>query len=89
MCCSGFGCSFPASNVHFASVMFPLLVSIAGILLGFITLIVRSGLYPVKEEPSVEKALKGVLVISTILMTPTVRRFACLMFSSNLSLTVL
>jgi len=62
----------PALSDNTASMMFPILISTAGILVGFITLIVRSGLYPVKDEPSVEKALKGVLVISTILMTPTV-----------------
>lgn len=76
----------PALNGNVASMMFPILISTAGILVGFITLIVRSGLYPVKEEPSVEKALKGVLVISTILMTPTVLVLSkfCLPDSFNL-----
>ena len=66
----------PALDVHFASMMFPILISIVGILVGFITLLVRSGLYPVTEEPSVEKALEGVLVIITILMIPTVLGFS-------------
>merc|ERR1719215_39301 len=76
----------PALNGNVASMMFPILISTAGILVGFITLIVRSGLYPVKKEPSVEKALKGVLVISTILMTPTVLVLSkfCLPDSFNL-----
>ena len=32
-------------------------------LVGFITWLVRSGLYPVMEEPSVEKALEAVRAI--------------------------
>jgi len=54
------------------SLMYPVLISSCGIVVGLLTLMVRSLLYPVKELPSVEKALKGILVISTVLMTPVV-----------------
>merc|ERR1719221_1048217 len=50
--------------------MYPVLISSTGIIVGILTLIVCGLFYPVREMPDVEKALKGVLVISTILMTP-------------------
>jgi len=62
--------SSPALAASWTSVMYPVLISSVGIVVGIITLIVCGIFYPVKELPDVEKALKGVLVISTILMTP-------------------
>jgi inorganic pyrophosphatase len=62
--------SAPALAGSWTSLMYPLLISSVGILVGILTLIVCGVFYPVKELPDVEKALKGVLVISTILMTP-------------------
>ncbi|CAE8743735.1 unnamed protein product [Polarella glacialis] len=50
--------------------MYPLLITSTGIVVGIITLLVQSVMFPVKEPASVEKALKGILVISTVLMTP-------------------
>merc|ERR1712100_917508 len=60
--------------------MYPLLISSVGIVVGVLTLIIAGVFYPVKEMPDVEKALKGVLVISTVLMTPAVigLSYACL-----------
>merc|ERR1711963_1315831 len=48
------------------------LISSTGIVVGWLTLLVQGVVYPVKEMPDVEKALKGILVISTVLMTPVV-----------------
>jgi inorganic pyrophosphatase len=59
-------------KADWASLMYPLLISSTGIVVGMVTLLVQNMLYPVKDAPDVEKALKGVLVISTILMTPVV-----------------
>merc|ERR1719517_51541 len=50
--------------------MFPLLLSAGGIISGIITLLVCNMIFPVKQITDVEKALKGVLIISTILETP-------------------
>merc|ERR1719409_1145980 len=66
-----------ASGMHgiaydWKAMMYPLLISPSGILGGLITLLVVNVFYRVKELEDVEKALKGVLVISTIIMTPTV-----------------
>ena len=47
-----------------------MLISSAGI--GLLTLLVQSAFYKVKDMPDVEKALKGILVISTVLTTPVV-----------------
>jgi inorganic pyrophosphatase len=52
--------------------MYPVLISSAGIVVGILTLLARACCYKVKDMPDVEKALKGVLVISTVLMTPVV-----------------
>jgi len=46
------------------------LLSAGGIISGIFTLLVCNFVYPVKKIADVEKALKGVLVISTILETP-------------------
>jgi inorganic pyrophosphatase len=62
--------SAPALAPSWASVMYPMLISSTGIFVGILTLIVAGVFYPVRELPDVEKALKGVLVISTVLMTP-------------------
>merc|ERR1711971_249436 len=50
--------------------MFPLLLSGGGIISGIITLLICHAIYPLAKLADVEKALKGVLVISTILETP-------------------
>jgi len=50
--------------------MYPLLISSVGILVGIVTLLIEGVLYPIKEDADVEKALKGILNISTFLMTP-------------------
>eukprot|EP00397_Hematodinium_sp_SG-2012_P004481 GEMP01004493.1.p1 GENE.GEMP01004493.1~~GEMP01004493.1.p1 ORF type:complete len:797 (+),score=190.98 GEMP01004493.1:155-2392(+) len=65
-----------ASNLtlsrNFTSMMYPLLISSTGIVIGIITLLIVDMFYKVKELPDIEKALKGVLIISTILETPVV-----------------
>ena len=50
--------------------MYPVLISLAGIFVGLLTLLVQSRIYPVKDMPDVETALKGIPVISTVLMAP-------------------
>mmetsp|Transcript_8155 Transcript_8155/g.17845 ORF Transcript_8155/g.17845 Transcript_8155/m.17845 type:complete len:721 (+) Transcript_8155:87-2249(+) len=57
---------------HWCSLMYPLLVSSTGVVVGLLTLLITPCVYPVKDQPDVEKALKGILVISTVLMTPVV-----------------
>merc|ERR1712019_157304 len=60
----------PALAANWASVMYPVLISSLGVIAGILTLLVVEKVYPVVEQPSVEKALKGVLVISTVIMSP-------------------
>jgi len=64
--------SSSALAASWTSVMYPLLISSVGIVVGVLTLVLAGFLYPVNQLPDVEKALKGVLVISTVLMTPAV-----------------
>jgi len=56
------------------ALMYPVLISSIGILIGIVTLAVYGKIYPVTSEvpTSVETALKGILNLSTLLMTPTV-----------------
>merc|ERR1719252_475273 len=72
--------SAPALAVSWTSLMYPMLISSVGIFVGILTLLVSGCFYPVRQLPDVEKALKGVLVISTILMTPVAigLSYACL-----------
>ena len=62
--------SAPDLRDRASSMVYPILISSAGIVVGLVTLILQKIIYPVKDMPDVEKALKGILVISTILMTP-------------------
>jgi len=64
--------SSPDLRFQWCSLMYPVLISSAGIVVGLLTLMVQGLFYPVKDMPDVEKALKGILVISTALMTPAV-----------------
>jgi inorganic pyrophosphatase len=52
--------------------MYPVLISSTGIIVGLITLVLQKAIYKVEFEQDVEKALKGILIISTVLMTPVV-----------------
>jgi len=64
--------STDALKGHWCSLMYPVLISSCGIVVGILTLLVAVSAYPVKEMQDVEKALKGILNISTALMTPVV-----------------
>jgi len=71
------GCNCKALAPSWASLMYPVLISTAGIVVGMLTLALRSVMYGVDdkkklEDAGVERALKGVLIISTVLMTPVV-----------------
>jgi len=71
------GCNCTALAPSWASLMYPVLISTAGIVVGMLTLALRSVMYKVNdgkklEDAGVESALKGVLIISTLLMTPVV-----------------
>jgi len=56
----------------YTAMMYPVLISSTGILVGILTLLLVNSVYPVREIPDIEKALKGVLVISTVLETPVI-----------------
>uniref|UniRef100_A0A6V1PZU8 H(+)-exporting diphosphatase n=1 Tax=Heterosigma akashiwo TaxID=2829 RepID=A0A6V1PZU8_HETAK len=54
----------------FGSIVFPLIISSAGIIVCLLTSFVATHIMPVKTEPNVELALKLQLIITTILMVP-------------------
>merc|ERR1719160_1390587 len=66
--------SSPVLKTMTCAVMYPVLISSLGIFMGVVTLLLYPFVYPVKGEDmsSIEKALKGILNISTVLMTPVV-----------------
>jgi len=86
----------PDLKDNWASMMYPVLISAVGIFVGLLTLALRSVVYRIDSgdeaqgvvDPNhtVEKALKGVLVISTVLMTPAVvgLSYVCLPAEFNL-----
>lgn len=65
------------------AMMYPVLVSSTGIIGGIVTLCIVNIFYPVREIPDIEKALKGVLVISTVIETPLIIGLAMMCFPST------
>eukprot|EP00386_Alphamonas_edax_P010669 GDKI01034253.1.p2 GENE.GDKI01034253.1~~GDKI01034253.1.p2 ORF type:complete len:755 (-),score=305.57 GDKI01034253.1:474-2684(-) len=59
-------------SADFPAMMFPIVLSSVGILVGFATVIAVRVFFPVREFAEVEKALKGVLMVSTLIQTPLV-----------------
>mmetsp|Transcript_368 Transcript_368/g.453 ORF Transcript_368/g.453 Transcript_368/m.453 type:complete len:798 (+) Transcript_368:222-2615(+) len=59
-------------QANFSSLMYPLLISAAGIVVCFFTSFVATDWSPVRKEEDVEKVLKYQLVISTVLLTPVI-----------------
>merc|ERR1719316_522356 len=59
---------------NWAVMSYPVMISSCGIAVGIATLLVEAAIYPVTDtDPnSVERACKGILNISTVLMTPVV-----------------
>jgi len=61
-----------SSEAMFPAMMFPVLISSTGIIVGLATILIVRFAFPVREITDVEKALKYVLVISTAIQTPVV-----------------
>lgn len=57
-------------NKSWPALMYPVLITSLGIVVGIVTLMICA-CYKVQAEASVEKALKLILIVSTVLMTPT------------------
>ena len=57
-------------STNWAAMLFPLLLSSTGIVVGVATMIIIGAFYQVKELADIEKCLKAVLVVSTVLQTP-------------------
>merc|ERR1719230_1484500 len=64
-----------------SSLLYPVMISSVGLLIGIATILINPMFFTVTRElPTVEKALKGILIVSTVLMTPVVigLSWACL-----------
>merc|ERR1712050_779169 len=57
---------------NWCSLMYPVMISSTGIVVGIMTWVLQKMMRPVKSMQDVEPALKAILVISTVLMTPVV-----------------
>merc|ERR1719174_3399884 len=69
------GTMFPGAvpiRGNFNALMFPLILTTSGILAGMITLFVCGWCFKINEIPdaSIERGLKGILIVSTFLQTP-------------------
>lgn len=63
-----------AIDENFGAMMFPLMLVSSGIIVSMLTLLMcRKVLFTIDTEvgPSVERSLKGILIVSTLLQTPT------------------
>merc|ERR1719238_2140812 len=58
------------------ALMFPLVISGVGIIVCLLTSFVATHFRPVKREEDIETALKGQLLVSTLLMTPCLYKLA-------------
>ena len=61
----------PEIQQSWAAVLYPLMISALGIVVCFFTSYFATDISPVRREQDVERALKMQLIISTILLTPT------------------
>merc|ERR1719236_250742 len=59
-----------ALKENWAVMSYPVMISSCGIAVGFITLKIVQSMIPVKKNEDIEKALKWILLLSTILQTP-------------------
>jgi len=59
-------------KADWSATMFPMLISSTGIVCGILTLFICGVLYKVDKTDKVEGALKGILIVSTIIETPFV-----------------
>ncbi|KAF4681299.1 hypothetical protein FOZ63_033269, partial [Perkinsus olseni] len=59
-------------NIYEAPIMYPLLISSSGIFVSWITVLLVPVLMPVKEIACIERSLKSLLFVSTLLMTPAI-----------------
>eukprot|EP00922_Rhytidocystis_sp_ex-Travisia-forbesii_P009059 GHVS01013204.1.p1 GENE.GHVS01013204.1~~GHVS01013204.1.p1 ORF type:complete len:742 (+),score=79.89 GHVS01013204.1:121-2346(+) len=64
--------SAPGLAETWSGLMFPVVLSSAGIIVGILTIIIINMFFKVKTSEDIEKSLKAVLVVSTILETPLV-----------------
>jgi len=64
--------SSPDLRDSWCGLMYPLLVSSTGIFVGLLTLWSLGLFFKVRDMADVEKALKGILIISTVMMSPVV-----------------
>ncbi|KAF4676391.1 hypothetical protein FOL47_006305 [Perkinsus chesapeaki] len=59
-------------NIYEAPIMYPLLISSSGIFVSWFTVLFLRLAMPVKDIPCIEKSLKYLLFVSTLLMTPVI-----------------
>jgi inorganic pyrophosphatase len=59
-------------DIMAGQLMFPLLISSVGVVAGLISILITRFAFPVKTLPQIERTLKILLLISTVIMTPVV-----------------
>lgn len=72
----------PQLQANYASMLYPLLISAAGILVCFGTTFVATDFQPVNRGEDVEPVLKKQLIISTLLLTPAIFMISMLFLPS-------
>jgi inorganic pyrophosphatase len=66
--------------------MYPLLISSVGVVAGLVSILITRFVFPVKTLPQIERTLKILLLISTIIMTPIVIGLALAAYPADFAL---
>lgn len=75
---------FEYNDLMSGQLMFPLLISSTGVVVGLISILVVRFAFPVKTLPQIERSLKILLLVSTVLMTPVVIVLALTCYPTSL-----
>lgn len=70
------------------TILFPLMISVVGLIVSLVTLVLLSHLSPVKSIEEIEPSLKRQLIVSTALMTPAAYVLALTMLPSSITIEV-
>ena len=75
------------SDIMSGQLMYPLLVSSCGVVVGLLSILIVRFACPVTTLPQIEKSLKILLLVSTLLMTPVVLALAKAAYPEDFAIT--
>ena len=82
-----FSTVYTYSDIMSGQLMFPLLVSSCGVVVGLMSILIVRFAFPVTTLPQIERSLKILLLVSTALMTPVVLALAGAAYPQDFEIT--